>query len=108
MFVYFIPFVDTAFLRPCSLQYNEITNFLYAVADFIDMAINAISFLVDHWLNIMSQRLGSRIRPVSSNLMIVNFVNKIIGYFLIHQFKHLFWVSHIVTRRPFFWDFEYP
>ena len=57
------------------------------------MAINAISFLVDHWLNIKSQRLGSRIQSVSSDLMIVSFVNKIINsdYFLIHQFKHLFW-----------------
>ena len=41
MFVYIIRFVDT-----CSLCCNERTNSLSAKAEFIDMALNAISFLV--------------------------------------------------------------
>ena len=49
MFVYIIRFVDTCThfkTCTCSLCCNERTNSLSAKAEFIDMALNAISFLV--------------------------------------------------------------
>ena len=49
MFVYIIRFVDT-FTHfktcTCSLRCNERTNSLSTKAEFTDMALNAISFLV--------------------------------------------------------------